>query len=111
MGAGNELTATARELMLTVLQSRRVAHGMRTIAAIAVSVALAGCSRGGYAAFPVPVPYVPPPSASVSIVPYSVRVAPGGTQTFTATVTGVTDTGVTFNVLEGASAGTITAAG
>ncbi len=53
----------------------------------------------------------PPPPVEVSINPASVTVPAGGTQTFTATVTGSTNTAVTWSVQEGAAGGTITSAG
>ena len=97
--------------MLTVVQSRRVARQLCSTATISLSLAIAGCSAH-QVPFPTPPdPYVPPPSAVISISPDNVRVNPGGTQTFTAMVTGVTDTAVTFGVVEGDSGGEITNAG
>lgn len=48
---------------------------------------------------------------SVSITPESASVSTGGKQTFTAKVTGSSNTGVTWSVKEGASGGTITDGG
>ncbi len=48
---------------------------------------------------------------SVSISPESASVATGGSQTFSATVTGSTNTKVIWSVQEGASGGTITSGG
>ncbi len=98
--------------MLTVVQSRRVARQLFSTATISLSLAIACCSSH-MAPFPTPPdPNSPPPfSTVVSISPDNVRVSPGGTQTFTATVTGVTDTAVTFGVVEGDSGGKITNAG
>ena len=98
--------------MLTVAQSRRVARQLCSTATISLSLAIAGCSSHTVP-FPTPPdPNTPPPfSTVVTISPDSVRVNPGGTQTFTATVTGATDTAVTFGVLEGDSGGTISPTG
>jgi hypothetical protein len=48
---------------------------------------------------------------SISISPASVTLAPGGTQAFTATVTGASNTAVTWSIQEGAAGGTITSGG
>lgn len=48
---------------------------------------------------------------SVAVSPGTVTVLAGHTQTFTATVLGSSNTAVTWNVVEGASGGTISAAG
>jgi|GEM_PF-1297765 len=53
----------------------------------------------------------PPPPVEVAINPTSVTLPTGGTRTFTATVTGTTNTAVTWSVQEGAAGGTITQAG
>ncbi|NOK00462.1 MULTISPECIES: glycosyl hydrolase family 18 protein [Myxococcus] len=53
----------------------------------------------------------PPPPVEVAINPSSATVPAGGTQAFTATVTGSTNTAVTWSVQEGAAGGTITQAG
>ena len=50
-------------------------------------------------------------AAPVSITPPIVSIVPRGMQTFTATVTGFSNTAVTFSILEGATGGSITAAG
>jgi hypothetical protein len=56
-----------------------------------------------------------PPRASaqvaVTISPTSVNLAQGGTAQFTATVTGTTNTAVTWSVLEGTPGGTVTSGG
>ncbi len=51
------------------------------------------------------------PSISVAITPAAATVAPGGTETFSATVTGSVNTKVTWTVQEGAAGGAITGAG
>ncbi len=48
---------------------------------------------------------------SVTISPSSVNLAPSGTQQFTATVTGASDTSVIWTIQEGPSGGTVTGAG
>ncbi len=53
----------------------------------------------------------PPPPVEVAITPTSATVPAGGTQAFTATVTGSANTAVTWSVQEGAAGGTITQAG
>jgi PKD repeat protein len=51
------------------------------------------------------------PGVSVSVSPSTTTVAPYGTQQFTASVTGTTDTAVAWSVQEGASGGTVTGSG
>src|SRR5262249_13354860 len=56
----------------------------------------------------------PAPSISVSISPTTASLAPGGTQTFTATVNGTTSgqsTAVTWAVVEGSAGGTVDGGG
>ena len=53
----------------------------------------------------------PPPVVFVSISPSSVNMPAGGAQTFLATVTGSSNTAVTWTVQEGAAGGSITGAG
>ncbi|ATB46158.1 chitinase [Corallococcus macrosporus DSM 14697] len=53
----------------------------------------------------------PAPQVEVAIHPTSATVPAGGTQAFTATVTGSANTAVTWSVQEGASGGSVTAAG
>lgn len=48
---------------------------------------------------------------SVSISPATAAVAPGGTQQLTATVSGTTNTAVTWSVQEGAGGGAVTSTG
>jgi len=64
---------------------------------------LTGC--GGGSAPP------PPPAITVSVSPSSAMVDQGATRTFTASVTGTTNTAVTWSVQEGPAGGTITSAG
>lgn len=47
----------------------------------------------------------------VAVTPATIKVIPGGTQTFTAVVTATGGTNVTWSIKEGAVGGTITAAG
>ena len=54
---------------------------------------------------------VDPNLIEVLVSPPTVTLAPGGTRTFTATVTGTTNTTVSWSVQEGATGGTITADG
>ena len=51
------------------------------------------------------------PGVTITVSPSSLTLALGGTQTFTATVIGSSNTSVTWSVQEGASGGTISAAG
>jgi len=48
---------------------------------------------------------------TVEISPRTIALQPGGTQQFTATVTGATNTAVTWSVTEGAAGGSITSGG
>jgi hypothetical protein len=59
---------------------------------------------------PTPTPTTGP-GIQVSINPSEVTLAPGGSQQFTATVTGTTNTAVNWSVAEGAVGGNITATG
>jgi hypothetical protein len=54
---------------------------------------------------------VPVTSVAITLVPNPVTVQVDGRQTFSATVTGATDTGVTWRVLEGATGGTLNSSG
>ena len=51
------------------------------------------------------------PGVSVSVSPQTATLQPGGTRQFTATVSGTTNTAVTWSVVEGASGGTVTQGG
>ncbi len=53
----------------------------------------------------------PPPTVAVAITPPSAAINSCQSATFTATVTGTTNTAVTWSVQEGAAGGTVTAAG
>src|SRR5713101_4384480 len=55
--------------------------------------------------------HTPPPTVAVSIAPTTVTVAAGKTQQFTASVTGSSNTAVTWSMAGGASSGTITSTG
>ncbi|RKH06718.1 chitinase [Corallococcus sp. CA047B] len=52
-----------------------------------------------------------PTGVSVTVTPSSVTLARGGVQTFTAKVTGATNTAVTWSVQEGATGGSVTSSG
>ena len=84
---------------------------------IAVSVPNVGCGGGSAApaSAPPPAPASTPSTVSVSISPVSANVSVGSTEQFTATVTGASNTAVTWNVNGVAggnsSAGTITNTG
>jgi hypothetical protein len=69
----------------------------------AVLFAFQGCGGSGSS--------TPPPQIFVTVSPSTATVSVGHTQQFTATVTGTTNTGVTWSVASGSSNGTITAAG
>jgi Galactose oxidase, central domain len=73
---------------------------------VALCGTLAGCGGRSSASSPPPAGPV-----AVGISPSSVTVAQGGTQTFTASVSGTADTAVIWSVQEGAAGGTITGAG
>ena len=76
--------------------------------ALAMVALLAGfCGCGGNSTPSVP---AQPPVASVAVTPNSVTVFRDATQTFTAKVTGTTNTAVIWSVVEG-SGGTINSAG
>ncbi len=53
----------------------------------------------------------PPPPVAVTVSPGAVALAAGGSQTFTCSVTGSSDTSCTWSVQEGAAGGTVTSAG
>lgn len=50
-------------------------------------------------------------AVAISISPLTATVARGTTKSFTGTVTGTTTTGVTWNVLEGATGGSVSSVG
>ena len=50
-------------------------------------------------------------AVSITVAPASVNLSPGGTQQFTATVTGAADTSVTWSIQQGVSGGAILASG
>jgi hypothetical protein len=52
-----------------------------------------------------------PTGIVVSLAPLTAQVPPGGSTSFTASVTGSTDTGATWSVQEGAAGGSVTASG
>ena len=60
------------------------------------------------AATPTP---TPTPVVSVALTPSSTTLAPGASQAFTATVSGTTNTAVTWSVQEGSAGGTINSSG
>jgi hypothetical protein len=83
--------------------------GLLLVAAIiGAGLFLIGC--GGGSAAPV-APPPPLPSITVNISPMTATVDQGATQVFTASVTGTTNTAVTWSIQEGATGGTITGAG
>ncbi|CAM3108676.1 glycoside hydrolase family 18 protein [Corallococcus soli] len=53
----------------------------------------------------------PPPVVSVAVSPTDVILVPGGTQAFSATVTGTPNTAVTWSVPQGPAGGTVSATG
>ena len=66
---------------------------------------LAGCGGGGGGGGPVG------PPVSVSVAPAAASVAPGATQTFTATVSNASNTSVTWSVQEGTAGGSVSSVG
>jgi hypothetical protein len=68
-----------------------------------------GCSGPAYLPADTYVP--PPPDPVVTIGPMLVTVVPGGTQAFAAEVANASSTAVTFSIHEGATGGSVTAAG
>lgn len=78
-------------------------------ATIGAGLSLPGC--GGGSAAPVSPPPTPPSAITVSVSPPGPTVSQGATQAFTASVTGTTNTAVTWSVQEGAAGGSITSAG
>lgn len=73
------------------------------VALFAVALLLTGC--GGGSSTP------PPPQVFITVTPLSIVLQQGGTQQFTATVSGSTNTEVRWSVQEGPSGGTISATG
>jgi hypothetical protein len=70
---------------------------------LAILLFAVGCGAGSASS--------PPPIVFVAISPAAPTVFAGATQTFTATVTGTSNTAVTWSVQEGAAGGSITSAG
>jgi hypothetical protein len=85
-------------------------HPSAIALAIAAVIGFWGCG-GGSAPFRSSTSSPPPsPSISVTVTPNSITLSPGTTQSFTATVTGTTNTAVTWNVQESVG-GTIDSTG
>jgi len=77
---------------------------------IAVVIGVWGCGGGSTSSAPT-LPAPPPaPLISVTVTPNSITLSPGTTQTFTAAVTGTTNTAVTWSVQESVG-GTIDSTG
>jgi hypothetical protein len=73
----------------------------KRIVAVALAVVAAACGSSTSS------PGLAAQSVSVNITPAQATVAPGSTQSFSATVTGTANTAVSWSVLEGAVGGTI----
>jgi len=73
-----------------------------------VATSVADPTKSGSAAITVT---AAPPVVSIAISPLTATLAAGAQRTFTATVTGSTDTAATWSIDEGAACGTVTAAG
>jgi hypothetical protein len=78
-------------------------HPIVLVLCCAVLFVFQGCGGSGSS--------TPPPQIFVTVSPSTATVSVGHTQQFTATVTGTTNTGVTWSVAGGSSNGTVTAAG
>jgi hypothetical protein len=88
--------------------------GIVLIAGLTLTAACGASSSGSSIAGPTgpTSPTGPAPTGIVvSLTPLSSQVAPGGSITFTASVTGSADTGVTWSVQEGAAGGSVSASG
>jgi hypothetical protein len=81
-------------------------HRIATALTIAAALGAWGCGGSSTSGYPPP----PAPLLSVTVTPNSVTVLRDATQTFTAKVTGTTNTAVTWSVEE-SSGGTIDSAG
>jgi Bacterial Ig-like domain (group 2)/Galactose oxidase, central domain len=86
---------------------KRVLSMLLTIAAAFGVWGCGGGSTSSPSSTPTP---TPSPSVSVTVTPNPAAVLPGGTQSFAATVTGTTNTAVTWSVQEN-SGGTINSTG
>ena len=86
------------------LQSSLCSRVLLSVFLLAVPF-LISCGGGSAAVNP------PPPAVAVTISPSVVTLPAGGAQTFTPTVTGTSNTAVTWTIQEGAVGGTITSAG
>src|ERR1043166_8902008 len=69
---------------------------------------LAAC---GGSSTTTPAPPTPQPSVTITSSTTSATVVAGASQTFTATVSGTSNTGVTWSIQEGSAGGTIDATG
>ena len=72
---------------------------------------LTACGGGSDSASPHPPPPPPPPSMSITVVPSTATLREAASQSFSAMVTGSSNTAVTWSVMEGASGGAITTQG
>jgi hypothetical protein len=77
---------------------------------IAVVIGVWGCGGGSTSSAPTLPPPPPAPLISVTVTPNSIALSPGTTQSFTAAVTGTTNTAVTWSVQESVG-GTIDSTG
>jgi hypothetical protein len=98
ISSGGLYTAPASAGTYHVVATSNADHGKTAISVVTVTA-------------PPPPPPSPPPPVSVALSPGSGSVDACRTLQFTATVTGASDTSVTWAVQEGASAGTIDASG
>jgi hypothetical protein len=87
------------------VKRRSPAWAIGSILALLAVFGLAGCGGGSTSAAAAPNPN--PPAVAISISPTSASVAAGATKQFSATVTGASNTSVTWS----ASGGTITSSG
>ena len=85
-------------------------HPSAIALAIAAVIGFWGCGGGSVLPRSSTSPPTPSASISVTVTPNSITLSPGTTQSFTATVTGTTNTAVTWSVQESAG-GTIDSTG
>ena len=91
------------------MRRRTLYNGLAALL-LALSALLSGCG-GGNDTYNPTLAGDSVPVVGISINPPAATLPPGGTQTFTATVTGTTNTAVTWSVPGGDANGTVTGAG
>ena len=94
------------------MRQRTLYHGLAVLAALLAPTLLSGCGGGNDTYNPTLAGDSSAPAVvGIALTPTTATLPPGGTQTFSARVTGTTNTAVTWSVPGGDANGTITSTG